>query len=191
MGIQIDPIWTGAFISILTFSVNKIIDYAIDNHGDVKIYRKIVYQYKSDNKTMGVYDEGNDKVLIVPLWIEIQNTKKVPTVIRDFSLYLYDNNISVKKMKQGNFQELKNDNNIEKVFYGDNGNYSFVIPPESIKSFKLHFSMKYSDYNGNFDEIRISYYNQRDKRIIKKFKNFNTSWKLERFNNDTEWVQIK
>ena len=103
---QILLICIGALISILTTVINKFVDGWLNKRGEVIIYRKRVYQENSTNRTMEVYvDDNNETLLVVPLWIEIQNTKKTPVIIRDFSLELYKNGDKIKKMKQISHQK--------------------------------------------------------------------------------------
>lgn len=87
----------GAFISIITTIANRLIDAWIDNKGEVSLYRKIVYIRESTDPSIGILNDNDDLILNIPLWIEIQNTKKAPIIIRDFSLVLYKNNERVKK----------------------------------------------------------------------------------------------
>ena len=99
---QILLICVGALISILATLISKVVDGLLNKQGDDLIYRKLVYQKNSINKSMGIYNENNEILLIIPLWIEIQNTKKIPIIIRDFSLVLYKVGKRIKKMKQIN-----------------------------------------------------------------------------------------
>ncbi|EEB36747.1 hypothetical protein ANHYDRO_00419 [Anaerococcus hydrogenalis DSM 7454] len=185
---EIVLILLGAFISIVTTLINRFIKEYFDKKGDVIIYRKFVYQKNSINKLMGIYDYNNDVILIVPIWIEIHNTKKVSAIIRDFSLVLYKNGKKIKKMKQISHQKENNSGNLE--IYGDNGVYSFIIKPESISRYNLLYSLKKSDCCAGFDEIKIVYFDYEDKRIEISLKKIETSWTPKQFNIDDEWVKL-
>lgn len=185
---QILLICVGAFISILTTAISKFVDSWLNKRGDVIIYRKLVYQKNSTNKSMGVYDEHNETVLVVPLWIEIQNTKKIPIIIRDFSLELYKDGNKIKKMRQ--ITHEKSGNSELEIYYGDNGRYSFLIQPESIMRYNLLYALKRNECKLDFDEIKISYYNSNNRQIIKKFKEIRESWKSNQLDIDEDWIKL-
>ena len=185
---QILLICVGAFISILATAISKFVDSWLNKQGDVIIYRKLVYQKNSTNKSMGVYDEHNETVLVVPLWIEIQNTKKIPIIIRDFSLELYKDGNKIKKMRQ--ITHEKSGNSEPEIYYGDNGRYSFLIQPESIMRYNLLYALKRNECKLDFDEIKISYYNSNNRQIIKKFKEIRESWKSNQLDIDEDWIKL-
>lgn len=190
MNEQIILIIVGALISILSTTISKFVNSWINKQGDIIIYRKLVYQKNSTKKSIGIYSQDNELILIVPLWIEIHNTKKVPIIIRDFSLALYKNGKRIKKMKQINCQKDDVSGNKSEVYYGDNGRYSFIIPPESIRSFDLLYVLKRNECSSDFDEIKIVYYNQNNKLTIKNLKEFDDSWSIKQFEIDEDWVEI-
>lgn len=177
----------GAFISIVTTVINRFVSNCLDRKGDVIIYRKLVYQKNSINKAMGIYDYNNDVILIVPIWIEIHNTKKVSAIIRDFSLVLYQNGKKIKEMKQISHQ--KNNSGNQEI-YGDNGAYSFLIKAESISRYNLLYSLKKSDCYADFDEIKIVYFDYEDNRIEISLKKIESSWSLKQFNIDEKCVKL-
>ena len=185
---QILLICIGALISILTTVINKFVDGWLNKRGEVIIYRKRVYQQNSTNRTMEVYvHDNNETLLVVPLWIEIQNTKKTPVIIRDFSLELYKNGDKIKKMKQISHQ--KNSSLEPEICYGDNGNYSFLIKPESIMRYNLLYSLKKNDCEIDFDEIKIVYYDSKNKKITEKFQTMD-SWNLKKYGIDDDWIKL-
>ena len=185
---QILLICIGALISILTTVINKFVDGWLNKRGEVIIYRKRVYQQNSTNRTMEVYvHDNNETLLVVPLWIEIQNTKKTPVIIRDFSLELYKNGDKIKKMKQISHQ--KNAPHESEICYGDSGNYSFLIKPESIMRYNLLYSLKKNDCETDFDEIKIVYYDSKNKKITEKFQTMD-SWNLKKYGIDDDWIKL-
>ncbi|HPY98716.1 MAG TPA: hypothetical protein PLZ06_06705 [Clostridia bacterium] len=187
---QIILICVGALISIFATVISKFVDSCINKQGDVIIYRKLVYKKNNIKKLIGIYSQDNDYILVIPLWIEIQNTKKVPIIIRDFSLALYKNGKRIKKMKQVNYQKDNESEDGTEVYYGDNGRYSFLISPESIRSFDLLFVLKKSECSSDFDEVKIVYYNQKNKMTIKNLKKIEDSWSIKQFEIDEDWVEI-
>lgn len=187
---QIALVFLGAFISIITTVVNRLIDAWLDNRGDVNLYRKIVYKKNSTTPSIGILNDSNDQVLSIPLWIEIQNTKKVPIIIRDFSLILYKDKKQIKKMKQANFQNDIIDEKHVKSYYGDEGRYSFLLKPESIIKYDLLFLQKRSECELNFDEIKIEYYDSKNKKITSSLIGNLESWDDKSISVDEDWVKI-
>lgn len=186
---QIILICIGAFISIFTSVVNKIIDNCLKSKGTVTIYRKLVYQKNSDNNSSGIYNVNGEIIMYIPIWIEIQNTKNNPIIIRDFSIDLFKNGKRICKMKKINYQKCNNQD-LDLMYYGDKGRYSFIISPESIRQFDLLFSLKKNEKSDNFDEIKISYYNQKNKMITSNLKSIASSWNLQKFGVDEDWVEV-
>lgn len=187
---QIVLIFIGVFISIITTIANKLIDTWIDNKGDVNLYRKIVYIKNSTVPTIGILKDNNDLILRIPIWIEIQNTKKTPIIIRDFSLLVYKDNKRIKKMKQINFQTDTIDGKHVKSYYGDEGRYSFLLKPESIMRYDLLFILKRSECNLDFDEIKIEYYNSKNELVINCLLNNLKSWDDKSIRTDEDWIKI-
>lgn len=184
---QILLICIGALISILTTVINKFLDGWLNKRGEVIIYGKRIYQKNYTKRPMGVYVENNGTLLVVPLWIEIQNTKKIPIIIRDFSLELYKNENKIKKMKQMTHQV--NEDKKSETYYGDNGRYSFLIRPESIMRYELLYSLRKNDCEVDFDEIKIVYYDSKNKKITKKFQIID-SWKPKEYGIDDDWIKV-
>lgn len=184
---QILLICIGALISILTTVINKFLNGWLNKRGEVIIYGKRIYQKNYTKRPMGVYVENNGTLLVVPLWIEIQNTKKIPIIIRDFSLELYKNENKIKKMKQMTHQV--NEDKKSETYYGDNGRYSFLIQPESIMRYELLYSLRKNDCEVDFDEIKIVYYDSKNKKITKKFQIID-SWKPKEYGIDDDWLKL-
>lgn len=180
----------GALISIATTMINKLIDAWIDNKGDVNLFRKIVYLKNSTVSSIGIVNDNNDLILQIPMWIEIQNTKKTPIIIRDFSLVLYKDNNLVKKMKQVNFQIEGNNGKNVKSYYGDDGRYSFLLKPESIMRYYLLFVLKRQERDLDFDEIKIEYYDSKNVLIKNCLLENIESWEDRSIRTDEDWVKI-
>lgn len=183
-------LFVGALISIITTIVNRLIEVWLDNKGDVNLYRKIVYIKNSTTSSIGIFNDNNDHVLSIPLWIEIQNSKKTPIIIRDFSLILFKDNKRIKKMRQLNFQTDPTDENHVKSYYGDEGRYSFLLKPESIMRYDLLFAQRKSECNLDFDEIKIEYYDSKNKKVTCGLINNLKSWEDRSINVDEDWVKI-
>ena len=187
---QIILVFVGAFISIITTVVNRLIDAWIDNQGDINLYRKIVYIKNSTIPSIGIINDKNDQVLRIPLWVEIQNIKKTPIIIRDFSLVIYKDNKRIKKMKQANFQTDYIDGQHVKSYYGDEGRYSFLLKPESIMRYDLLFLIRKSECDFDFDEIKIEYYDSKNVLAKSCLLNNLKSWDDRSIRTDDDWVKI-
>lgn len=187
---QIILVFVGALISIITTVVNKLIDALIDNQGDINLYRKIVYIKNSTILSVGIINDKNGQVLSIPLWVEIQNIKKTPIIIIDFSLVIYKDNKRIKKMKQANFQTDYIDGQHVKLYYWDEGRYSFLLDPESIMKYDLLFLIRKSECDVDFDEIKIEYYDSKNEKVTSDLLNNLKSWDDRSINVDEDWVKI-
>lgn len=127
--------------------------------------------------------DNSEHILIVPLYIEINNRRKFDIIIRDFSLVLYYNGKEVQKMKQIERSDRE--------LYGNEGKYTFNIKARSSDKFNLLYMSKKSEGNSEFDEIKICYYNEKDKKIIKNFEYIENSWEFKNFSVDEDWVELK
>ncbi len=187
---QVFLICIGALISSFAYVFHKLVDRWLDNTIDVTIYRKLVYEKNSDKRPSGIYNMNGEIVMRLPIWIEIQNMKKTPVIIRDFGVVLYKKGRRIKKMKQINYQKDNTKKDSVLVYYGDNGRYSFIIPSESIRAFDLLFVLKKTECPSDFDEINITYYNQKNKFIKVSLKKVEKSWALQQFDVDEDWVEV-
>lgn len=176
-------------ISILTTILTGIIiRYFNENLGKIHIYRKII-TLKSEKK-FGVYENEGKIIMILPVYIEIINTKNIPYVIRDFNMEIWNKGKRIDSMVQGNKSTKKNDTTIEKTFYGENGIYSFLIEKRNIKHFEFLFLLKKDKENQEFDEIRISYYDINNKKIVIPFFKDINSWEIKEYIVEREWKKL-
>lgn len=176
-------------ISILTTILTGIIiRYFNENLGKIHIYRKII-TLKSEKK-FGVYENEGKIIMILPVYIEIINAKNIPYVIRDFNMEIWNKGKRIDSMVQGNKSTKKNDTTIEKTFYGENGIYSFLIEKRNIKHFEFLFLLKKDKENQEFDEIRISYYDINNKKIVIPFFKDINSWEIKEYIVEREWKKL-
>lgn len=186
MNKDIISVLVGFFITIISVLTGKLADVLINKKGKIHIYRKFVYEKGTHNKPTRIYSCGDDeKRLMVAMWIEIHNTKKMAIVIRDFGLFLYKDGKQIKKMKQ--IQAFPEDS---KTPCGDDGNYSFLVKSEYIVRYKLLYSLKQSDCNSEFDEIRIVYYDHKSRKVNKPLMKVPSSWTIGEFGVDEEWTEV-
>ena len=122
----------------------------------------------------------------VPLSIELHNTKSRKQIIRNMNLVLYNRGEQVRKMRQVTFSEKAN----EKFFYGENGAYSFLIDAYEIKRFDLYFAISQKEFNSDFDEVRISYFDSKDKYHEFKIFEISEPWVISKNKTDDDWRTI-
>lgn len=171
--------------SFIGFLLQVIVSTILSNRGKVKIYIKSVYN-KLFSRTWGFEDSVSGMVFTVPLWIEIHNTTSKKQIIRNLSLVLYKNNSQVAKMTQMNYYEKSN----QTFFYGENGAYSFLIDAYEIKRFELFFVTYKKEVNDDFDEVRISYYDSKDKYHEFKIFEISEPWVVSKNKIDNDWRAI-
>lgn len=171
--------------SLLILLIQVLIERILSNRGKVRIYIKSVYS-KGIQKPWGFYSLDGKKLFIVPLWIEIHNTKTVRQIVRNINLVLYNNNKKVAKMTQlSHFEKSK-----ELISYGENGAYSFLLEANEIKRFDLEFTIFQKEFNTNFDEVRISYFDSKDKYHEFKIFDIDEPWTVSNNKIDDDWRSI-
>jgi hypothetical protein len=190
---EIGNVFTSGGISILisiltTILTGIIIRYFNENLGKIHIYRKIITS--KFEKKFGVYENEGKIIMILPVYIEIINAKNIPYVIRDFNMEIWNKGKKIDSMVQGNKSIKKNDGTIEKSFYGENGIYSFLIEKRSIKHFEFLFLLKKDKENQEFDEIKVSYYDINNKKIVIPFFKDINSWEIKEYIVEREWTKL-
>ena len=171
--------------SFIGFLLQVIVSSVLSNRGKVKVYIKSVY-HKISSRPWGFEDSASGMIFTVPLWIEIHNTTAKKQIIRNLNLVLYKNNIQVAKMTQMNYYEKSN----QTFFYGENGAYSFLVDAYEIKRFDLYFVIYKKEVNDNFDEVRISYYDSKDKYHEFKIFEISEPWVVSKNKIDNDWRPI-
>lgn len=188
---EIDLLLVGGLISIIStltvYSIQELLKWLKNNKGKLKIYTKIVYN-KINGSSWGSHETSKGISFTIPLWIEIQNTKSKSMILRDLNLSLFRNGKKICSMKQINYFKSKNDT--EENFFGDRGSYSFLIDPNSIRRYDLYFTIeKKSDIE--FDEVRLGYYNSKDKLIERFLFNIEDPWAAKYRKVDEDWLLFK
>ncbi len=179
----------GFALSIITTIVNK----AIDKHGKMRIFYKLVYQ-KSTRKKARIDTAGGETILTIPLYFELQNTSNTARVIRDVCLYLYKNGKEVGKMIQIQYTKDSITNEIKNSFGGEKNSYSFVLPPLSIQKQECEFlykapTLKIDEFV--FDEIRFSYFDEKNRVMECLFCEAEQGWDGIDFNYENEYHELK
>lgn len=187
---EIELLIIGAIISLISsvfgFLAQFIVHSVLRNKGSVKIYTKRVYS-KIDSKTWGFRMNSGDMTFSVPVWIEFHNTKDRKEILRNLNLQLYSNNKRIANMTQISHYEKEN----KKENYANNGSYSFILDPSSISKYDLQFIKKKSEINTNFDTVKLSYYDSKDKYHEIKLLEVKEPWENKKNSIDSDWVLLK
>lgn len=187
---QIVLLVIGAAISLITTivvaTITGIAKYIYNNLGEINIYKKIVYMKDGSGETWGVFTNSGRTRLQVPLWVEIHNSKNTFEIIRNLHLKLYKNNKFICCMKQQNYMEKGSG----MIRFGNNGSYSFMLEPNSIRLYQLLYILYREESIEEFDEIRISYKNKNDK--LKEFSLIKDidGWSEDQKTSDEDWAMI-
>lgn len=179
----------GFALSVITTIVNK----SIDKHGKMRLFYKLAYQ-KGTTIRAGIHQIGSETCLIIPLYFEFQNTSNTSRVIRDVCLYLYSNGKKVAKMNQIQYSLNEKTNEVKNNFGGEKNSYSFVLPPLSIQKQECEFIHKVPTSRINeyrFDEIRFSYFDEKNRTMECLLCKANKGWNGVDFNHENEYFELK
>lgn len=171
--------------SFIGFLLQVIVSNILSNRGKVKVYIKSVYN-KINHQPWGFDTTVTGLIFSVPLWMEIHNTTAKKQIIRNLNLVLYKDNKQVAKMTQMNYYEKSS----QTFFYGENGAYSFLIDANEIKRFELYFVIYKKEVNNDFDEVRITYYDSKDKYHEFKIFEITEPWIVSNNKIDNDWRPI-
>lgn len=182
----------GSVISLVStmigFFAQTLVTSIIANKGKVKIYIKSVYN-KTTGESWGFRNSTLRQGLMfdVPLWIEIHNTKSTKQIIRNINLSLYNSKKLIGKTIQVTHYER---NGIQNP-YGENGYYTFLLEGNEIRQFDLEFIIWEKDIDRkNFDEVRISYYDSKDKYHEALILKIDEPWVISKNKIDNDWRLI-
>lgn len=175
----------GGGIGFVSSIGTVIVTNWLNKMGKVRLYAKMVYSRIPGWKSWGFYQTDGDIIFQIPLWLEIQNTSKKTRVIRDVNIDLVSQGKFITSMMQSN--EIKLGENID--LFGTEDAYSFVAEPLCIKKYKCQFIIKKSEIKGNpeFNEIRLSYFNERDQKKSYQLRYIKDCWKPGPLDLDTGW----
>ena len=171
--------------SFIGFLLQVIVSNILSNRGKVKVYIKSVYN-KINYQPWGFDTTVTGLIFSVPLWMEIHNTTAKKQIIRNLNLVLYKDDKQVAKMTQISHYEKSS----QTLFYGENGAYSFLIDAFEIKRYDLYFAIYKKEVNDDFDEVRISYYDSKDKYHEFKIFEITEPWVVSKNEIDNDWRPI-
>jgi len=185
-------LFIGSGLSLFGAIVFALLTRIVSHVGKISIFIKFVYSKMKDRTCLQVINTTDGKSLQAPVWLELVNTKNVPYLFRNVQLSIFHNDTYICSMKQINKIELKNSNGYESSVFGDEGNYTFLLPPISVKKFDLYFNIKSSQCQGtHFNNIRLSYFDINDRLHNIKVHEFESGWESTEHYHDDDWVKIK
>lgn len=188
----------GGVIGFMSSLGILIAQHLFDKKGRVSIYYKFISQ-KINQKSWGVYDESLSEIaIIIPAVFEFQNTTNTTRVLRDVHASIYKSNQLVAKLIQIEKTDTRNimaniNTTTETLFGTENSSYSFVLQPRSIQKQKVEFAYKINKNEVakyDFDSIRISYYDEKDKKISYIAKEKISGWEMGEQTPDIEWIKL-
>ena len=177
----------GAIIGFASSIGTTIVAAYLRKFGKLKLYSKIVYSKLRQGQSWGFYKNGaGDIVFEVPLWIEIQNTSNETRVIRDVNIVLFCKGKRVTEMTQMN--RLGED-----TYFGNDGAYSFVSEPRSIKKYDCEFEISLSRLKEScgFDEIRLRYFDESEREKLFPLHEVSNCWEIGSLKKDDNWQLLK
>ena len=188
-------ILVGAIIGFVSSIGIIVVERLLDQSGSLKIYYKFIRD-KNTGTCWGVHDKEGHKVLLIPVVFELQNTSNTTRVVRDLSIELYLGNEFIFKLVQieSSTNRTPFSDNYSEVAFGDNGSYSFVLEPRSIKKEQCFYSYyidKDKTKEMDFDTIKISYFKENDKKVSYIAKSKLSGWSTINTEADHEWIFLK
>ena len=125
------------------------------------------------------------------MFIQIQNTSDNPRIIRDFGLYAFLGDKEITKFIQAERIEHKDKNGIRKKVFGNSEGYSFSIKPKSIGQYTLEYVLNENDVSSEFDNLRIVYYDEKNKKRVYKLCSIEKDWAEREYESDRDWIELK
>lgn len=159
--------------------------------GKVSLFAKMVYSKSSTDKACGYYRSqlGPGLYLRIPLWLDIVNTSGVSRIVRNVNLYAYS-----KKKEIAVFTQMQCIvNNGETYVLGNNGAYTFVIPPNSACRFDVEFMLKETELSPGekeFDEIVLSYFDEKNRIHAFHLINIDSCWIEKKIPMEKQWIAL-
>lgn len=192
----------GAAIGFLASIGTMLVQHGMDTAGKLKLYCVVV---KGDDPIESVgyktsITEPGAISLLIPIKLEIQNTSNTCRVIRDVSMWLYKGGTSVAEMVQiQTVRHTKTSGGLvtsdsTSEFGADKNMYSFVIQPRSIQRQHCAYAFKVKKEEIEkymFDDIRLSYYDEKDRKHLFSVRKIENAWSINQMNGDDDWVLLK
>jgi hypothetical protein len=184
--LRYEELIVGAIIGFVSSIFTTLTLGLLNSLGKVELYVKI--SSSNSFRNWGFVNQvGNEISLFLPLVIQIQNTSKTTKIVRDLNVYAYNNGRCVARFTQAPIS--KNRKGITQ--YGNNGAYSFFCKPTSIEHYECLFTISNTDISTSFDELRIKYFDTRNKKRTFKFRDIDNCWIDAPRDFDESWSKLK
>lgn len=197
---DLNEVWyvvIGAVIGFVASIGTVIVERILDRRGKLKIY----YRISGDRRAIMPFGfartQDNDMSFSIPMQIEIQNTSRTNRVIRDLNVTLYKDGAPVDHMVQitsATNSKTKNGQTVETqsfTFGAEKGAYSFVVEALSIRHEHCSFFYSYAMNCNIFDEVRIRYYDEKDKEHTYSILRVDNCLEERTFEGTPDWVLLK
>ncbi len=175
----------GSILTLITgtiaFAIQSLFKGIYKRRGQLYIFYKHIQGKASNNKAKIIKIKENEFQISIPLWIEFLNTTQVNKVVRDFNLVAY-----YKGNKVADFIQI-NEYSEKRLPLANDGAYSFLIEGHNIKEYELYFILKTCN---EIDEIKIRYYNLKNKQKIYDFIILDNNLLSRELNLDNYWHKI-
>lgn len=199
-GFDLNEVWyvvIGAVIGFVASIGMVIVERMLDRRGKLKIYYQIFGGERAKPSFEISFLSEGDMCFVIPMQIEIQNTSRTSRVIRDLNAVLYKSGQPVACMTQltkisSKVPERDGTIKTESHDYGaEKGAYSFVIESLSIRHEHCSFFYSYAMNCNIFDEVRIRYYDEKDKEHTYSILRVDNCLEERTFEGTPDWVLLK
>lgn len=182
-------------VSDVTSIVSNIHDLNLFNkdNKELQIFAKHVHSKWEDGNFCSYEKSSIDGKLYldVPLWLDVTNDGEKDKFLKNVNIHAYKKGNEVASFKQVQYITAKRTNCPEKkIILGDNESYNLHIAPHEAKRFNLEFFLSERDYDGEFDELRLEYYDKKMKKHSSHLLTIDKNWIEGRVEIPEEWINI-
>ena len=181
----------GALATILSSWVTRKTQYI----GKVTLYVKIVYEKTNEErnasrtKTWRFQQDGNCKMMVVPIWLEVCNTCGAPRIIRDVNLYAFKGNNEV-----ATFTQIQRKGEGEKAIkFGNNESYTLVITENNAQRYEMMFALREDEIDSRdkvFDALVLQYFDENNGKHSYLLSTIPECWHIGELKRPREWVSL-
>ena len=184
------PILISALVSIIVSCVSSWITLSLPKLKKPKIYVKFVGSRITESlSSLGYIETSNGTSLHVPLWLDICNTSGVSKIIRNISLFAYNDSKFVVEFKQ--CEGCKNKSG--SIILGDEGAYTTVVPANSSKRLTLQFILSQRDVSmgvNQFNKLYLSYHDENDNLLSFYLTDIDATWIEGTLVHPKQWISL-
>lgn len=176
----------GGGISLFSSLLTIVFSKWFDNKGEIKVYCRIVGS-ASDKNEFGAYKmQNNRNVIRLPMWVDVFNTSNRTRFIRDFNIVACNNYKEIVS-----FTQIQG---TDKIDYGNDQMYSFVVEPHSAKRYKIEVMLNQKDVptDKQITSLKAKYYSEKDTKITKEIYKFkvNDIWEDQKYEHEKQWIKV-